>query len=205
VSSTGALTVAGITSTLPITGTTISGTLVTANAINLTTSITSANPNTNRVAHMPMGADVAVTANTWTSVNFLNGANITINGTSALGDASWIVSGNIIIQTQVNNTAAIVTVKLWSKDSDGASLGGLASSEVTIPAISGVKGVATIPINALLRSRASFASAILVFDVYSTAEVTVKRFVPDNATGDSLSLSTSSGDGTSFTFLKVKG
>jgi hypothetical protein len=152
-----------------------------------------------------MGADVAVAANTWTAVGFLNGSNITINGTSALGDASWIVSGNIIIQTQVNNTAAIVTVKLWSKDSDGASLGGLASSEVTIPAISGVKGVATIPINALLRSRASFASAILVFDVYSTAEVTVKRFVPDNATGDSLSLSTSSGDGTSFTFLKVKG
>jgi len=113
----------------------------------------------------------------------------------------------LIVQTQATGTSAIVTVKMYQYNASTSTVFPVASSEVTIPAISGIRSVETIPIFGMIQSQSTGGygqSTVLVLDIRSTAAITLKQYPPDNTTGSSYG-PLFSAQGTHFITMKVKG
>ena len=128
-----------------------------------------------------LGSDYNIAANTWDSFDG-NGWKVF----SAYNN-NFIINGAITVRTQASSTSAKVTVKVMVVNYNyiNYTLIPVLSAEAIIPAISGVNGVATIPINGIMSIGAvSGANKYFVVEIYSTAAITVKATVPDNSTGN---------------------
>jgi hypothetical protein len=128
-----------------------------------------------------LGSDYNIAANTWDS----------FDGTGwkvfSAYNNNFIINGAITVRTQSSSTSAKVTVKVMVVNYNyvNYTLIPVLSAEAIIPAISGVNGVATIPINGIMSIGAvSGANKYFVVEIYSTAAITVKATVPDNPTGN---------------------
>jgi hypothetical protein len=125
-------------------------------------------------------ADYNIAATTWDSFDG--------NGWRTFGASNgnvFLVNGLITVRTQAANTLARVTVKVMVAYGTGTyTLLPVLSAEAILPAISGVNGVATIPLDGLFTTSGLSGSTYFVVEVYSTAAITVKATVPDNATGN---------------------
>jgi len=129
---------------------------------------------------MVNSSDYNIAANTWDSFDGSGWKTFASNANN-----TFLVNGILTVRTQAANTAAKVTVKVMlTYGSTSFTLVPILSAEATIPAMAGVNGVATIPLNGLFQTSTATSSKYIVVEVYSTAAITVKATVPDNATGN---------------------
>jgi hypothetical protein len=152
-----------------------------ANGLSLTSRSLSTLPSSQGYVSIQVTSDINVPANAWRAFNGNDWSNFGAYGPSQV----YLVSGGITVVTQATNTLAKVTVKVMvASGVNSFTLTPGPCAEVTIPAISGAVGVATIPINGILTTIEDSQPRYFTVEVRSTAAITIKATVPDNATGN---------------------